>query len=133
MERLVAWYEGELERLGVTVSLGSEITAAEHLTTASADHLVLATGAETAPEVLDGYEHLPAWTLEDLLAGRPSSHDTWHLVDPVAVIGGGSRALAIALWCRRGGYPRVAAERRAPRPRHVRSGTPGVSQPAWSR
>ena len=105
MARLAGWYEGELERLGVTVSLGSEITAAEHLTTTPADYLVLATGAETAPEVLDGYEHLPAWTLEDLLAGRPSSHDTWHLVDPVAVIGGGSRALAIALWCRRGGYP----------------------------
>ena len=104
MERLANWYEGELERLGVTVSLGSEVTAAEHLTAAPADYLVLATGAQTAPEVLDGYEHLPAWTLEDLLAGRPSTHDTWHLNDPVVVIGGGSRALAIALWCRRGGY-----------------------------
>ena len=105
MERLASWYEGELERFGVTVSLGTEISTAEHLDAAPAEYLVLATGAETAPEVLDGYEHLPAWTLEDLLAGRPSSHDTWHLVDPVAVIGGGSRALAIALWCRRGGYP----------------------------
>ncbi len=104
MERLANWYEGELERLGVTVSLGSEIAAVEHLSATPADHLVLATGAETAPEVLDGYEHLPAWTLEDLLAGRPSSHGTWHLIDPVAVLGGGSRALAIALWCRRGGY-----------------------------
>ena len=102
--RLAAWYEGELERLGVEVSLGREITAAGHVAATPADFLVLATGAETAPEVLDGYEHLPAWTLEDLLAGRPSSHDTRHLVDPVAVLGGGSRALAIALWCRRGGH-----------------------------
>ncbi len=104
MERLADWYGGELERHGVTVSLGSEVTAVEHLPAVPADYLVLATGAQTAPEVLDGYEHLPAWTLEDLLAGRSSSHDTWHLIDPVAVIGGGSRALAIALWCRRGGY-----------------------------
>ena len=102
--RLADWYTGELRRLGVTVSLGTEISTAEQLSTIPADHLILATGAETAPAVLDGYEHLPAWTLEDLLAGRPSSHDTWHLIDPVVVPGGGSRALAIALWCRRGGY-----------------------------
>ena len=104
LARLAAWYTGELERLGVTVTLGQEVTACEHLGAVAADYLILATGAQTTPDVLDGYEHLPAWTLEDLLAGRPSSHATWHLVDPVAVIGGGSRALAIALWCRRGGY-----------------------------
>ena len=104
VRRLAAWYEGELERLGVDVSLDSEVTAPEQTDEFEADHLVLATGARTAPEVLDGYEHLPAWTLEDLLAGRPSSHDSWHLVDPVVVLGGGSRALAIALWCRHGGY-----------------------------
>jgi len=104
MARLADWYTGELHRLGVTVSLGVEVGNADDLAGIPMDHLILATGAETAPEVLDGYEHLPAWTPEDLLAGRPSSHDTWHLIDPVAVLGGGSRALAIALWCRRGGY-----------------------------
>ena len=104
MSRLADWYTGELQRLGVTVSLGTEVGTADDLAGVPVDHLILATGAETAPEVLDGYEHLPAWTLEDLLAGRPSSHDTWHLTDPVAVLGGGSRALAIALWCRREGY-----------------------------
>ena len=104
MARLADWYTGELQRLGVSVVLGTEVCTAEDLAEIPADHVILATGAETAPEVLDGYEHLPAWTLEDLLAGRPSSHGTWHLVDPVAVIGGGGRALAIALWCRRGGY-----------------------------
>ena len=103
MARLAGWYEGELERLDVTVTLGSEV-GADELGGFPAECLILATGAETAPEVLDGYEHLPAWTLEGLLAGRPSSHDTWHLIDPVAVLGGGGRALAIALWCRRGGY-----------------------------
>ena len=102
-----AWYEGELERLGVTVSLGRELDGAGDLAGFPADHLVLATGARTAPEVLDGYEYLPAWTLEDLLEGRASSHGGWHLIDPVVVLGGGSRALAAALWCRRGGY-RVA-------------------------
>ena len=104
LARLAGWYEDELGRLGVTVSLGAEIRGAGDLGGFPADHLVLATGARTAPEVLDGYEHLPAWTLEDLLEGRASSHGTWHLIDPVAVLGGGSRALAIALWCRRGGY-----------------------------
>ena len=104
MARLADWYTGELERLGVTVSLGTEVSAADDLAGMPADHLILATGAATAPEVLDGYEHLPAWTLEDLLEGRQSSHGTWHLIDPVVVLGGGSRALAVALWCRRGGY-----------------------------
>lgn len=104
MARLADWYEDELERLGVTVSLGVEVGTADDLAGLPADHIILATGAETAPEVLDGYEHLPAWTLEDLLAGQPSSHGTLHLIDPVAVLGGGSRALAIALWCRRGDY-----------------------------
>lgn len=104
LTRLAGWYEGELERLGVTMSLGSEVGGAEDLAGFPADYLVLATGARTAPEVLDGYEHLPAWTLEDLLEGRASSHGTWHLIDPVVVLGGGGRALATALWCRRGGY-----------------------------
>ena len=104
LARLAGWYEGEVERLGVRVSLGSEVSDVEDLAREPADYVVLATGARTAPEVLDGYEHLPAWTLEDLLEGRASSHDTWHLVDPVAVLGGGGRALAVALWCRRGGY-----------------------------
>ena len=103
LARLAGWYEGELERLGVTVSLGTDISGPGDLARIP-DYLVLATGARTAPEVLDGYEHLPAWTLEDLLEGRASSHGGWHLVDPVVVLGGGSRALAAALWCRRGGY-----------------------------
>lgn len=104
LARLAGWYEGELERFGVTVSLGAEVGAADDSAAIPADHVVLATGAATAPEVLEGYEHLPAWTLEDLLEGRASSHGTWRLIDPVAVLGGGGRALAIALWCRRGGY-----------------------------
>ncbi|MDE0652941.1 MAG: FAD-dependent oxidoreductase [bacterium] len=104
LARLAGWYEGELERLRVTVSLDTDISGPGDLARIPADYLVLATGAQTAPEVLDGYEHLPAWTLEDLLDGRASSHDTWHLIDPVTVLGGGGRALAAALWCRRGGY-----------------------------
>ena len=120
ISRLAGWYEGELERLGVDVSLGTKITDPRGLAGATADHLILATGARTAPEALDGYEHLPAWTLEDLLAGRPSSHDTWHLADPVVVLGGTSRALAIALWCRRVGY-RVSLLS-AERPGHNTSG-----------
>ncbi len=103
-ERLVQWYEGELLRLGVEVRLGAAVHSADDLPEVpGADALMLATGAVTAPEALEGYEHLPAWTLEDLLRGEASSQETTRLEEPVAVLGGGSRALAAALWCKKEG------------------------------
>lgn len=103
-ERLVTWYERELQRLGVEVRLNEEGLTEKDYETRSGDCVIVATGALTAPEVLDGYEHLPAWTLEDLLRGEPSTLHTPRPQGPVAVLGGGSRALAAALWCAREGF-----------------------------
>lgn len=104
-KRLAQWYEGELLRLGVEVRLEAAVRSARDLPKAGADAdvLMLATGAATAPEVLEGYEHLPAWTLDDLLLGEASSHDTPRPEGPVVILGGGSRALAAALWCQKEG------------------------------
>jgi 2,4-dienoyl-CoA reductase-like NADH-dependent reductase (Old Yellow Enzyme family)/thioredoxin reductase len=92
--RLVQWYERQLD--GVDVRLGVEADAELART---ADLLLVAVGAQTVIPELDGYEHLPAWLVEDLLAERPSSHDTSVLPASVAVLGGGTRALSAALWC----------------------------------
>ena len=64
---------------------------------------MVATGALSAPPVLDGYEDLPAWTLEDLLAGEPSSLGTAGPPARPVVLGGGQRGLAVALWLAAGG------------------------------
>lgn len=100
LRRLTAWYERQLRALGADVRLGSHATAAAG---GDADLLVVAVGSRTAIPVIDGYEHLPAWTLEDLMGGEPST-----LGDPLAptrpvVVGGGSRALSLALWLSAGG------------------------------
>ncbi len=100
LERLVRWYEGELERLGVEVRLGERVRDLEQFPLGEGAAVVVATGAATAPEALEGYEHLPAWTLEDLLAGSLSTLNTPLPEGRIALLGGGSRALAAALWCR---------------------------------
>ena len=105
-ERLATWYERELQSLGVEVRLNTEIrnlTDLPNLQTLC-DCVIIATGALTTPEVLDGYEYLPAWTLEDLLRGEPSTLQTQRPQGPIAVLGSGSRALAAALWCVREGF-----------------------------
>ena len=104
-ERLATWYERELQSLGVGVKLNTEVRNLTDLLNLQmpCDCVIVATGALTTPEVLEGYEHLPAWTLEDLLRGEPSTLQTPRPQGPVAVLGGGSRALAAALWCVREG------------------------------
>lgn len=94
--RLIAWYERELDRLGVDVRLGESPSAADVAGT-EPSLVIVATGAEATPPVVDGYEHLPAWSAEDALLHRPSSLDT-PLPASVAVLGGGQRGLAVALW-----------------------------------
>ena len=59
--------------------------------------VVVATGALSEPPVLDGYERLPTWTIEDLLAGRPSSLDTAPAPVAPVVVGEGRIAMAAAL------------------------------------
>lgn len=96
--RLVAWYERELSDAGVDVRLRTAADAAA-LAAVEADLVVAALGAHSEIPVLDGYEHLPAWTVESLLSGEPSSLDTSVLPGRAVVAGGGQRALATALWC----------------------------------
>jgi len=95
-DRLVGWYERQLDRLGVDVRLGHKVEAAE--VDRAAALIVVAVGGQTDIPAVDGYEHLPAWTTEQLLSGQPSSlGGTSHPHRPL-VLGGGVRALATALW-----------------------------------
>jgi 2,4-dienoyl-CoA reductase-like NADH-dependent reductase (Old Yellow Enzyme family)/thioredoxin reductase len=100
LRRLITWYERQLDTLGVEVRLGSDATAADG---ATADLVVVAVGGSTAVPLVDGYEHLPAWTLEDLMSGEPSSLGPRPLPARPVVLGGGSRALSLALWLALGG------------------------------
>jgi len=102
LSRLVGWYERRLAETGVEVRAGVEARAAD-VAALEPDLVVVATGAAASAPVLDGYEHLPAWTLEDLLAGAPSSHGTAGPPSRPVVLGAGQRGLAAALWLARRG------------------------------
>ena len=110
--RLAAWFERRLAAAGAEVRTGAEGDAAA-VAALAPDLAVVATGAEAAPPVLDGYEDLPAWTLDGLLAGGSSSHGGTAPPERPAVLGGGQRGLAGALWLAgRGATVTVVAEGR---------------------
>ena len=92
---LVAWYERSLDRLGVEVVLGVDGATVDPT---EYDDVVVAVGGATSVPPLDGYEHLACWTVEDLLAGRPSTFDTVDPPGSAVVAGAGERGLAAALW-----------------------------------
>jgi 2,4-dienoyl-CoA reductase-like NADH-dependent reductase (Old Yellow Enzyme family) len=96
-ERLVAWYEGRLAGLGVTVRLGTDATA-RTLELEGPDAVIVATGAVTEVPALEGYDLLATWTMEDAIDGKPSTTGSIGLPAGVAVAGAGQRALATALW-----------------------------------
>lgn len=100
LRRLITWYERQLRTLGVEVRLGSRATASDG---AGADLLVVAVGGRTVVPLIDGYEHLPAWTLEDLMTGEASTLGALPAPARPVVVGGGSRALSLALWLSAGG------------------------------
>lgn len=100
LNRLVAWYERQLRELGVEIRLNSHATAEDGI---GADLVVIAVGGRTAVPVMEGYDRLPAWTLEDLLDGEPSTLGTPPRPTRPVVAGGGSRALSLALWLAAGG------------------------------
>lgn len=60
--------------------------------------MVITTGAVTDIPVLDGYDELPVWTLESLLAGEQSTIGTTDLPKKMAILGNGRRSLAATLW-----------------------------------
>lgn len=97
LDRLVHWFERRLAAARVEVHRGVEADG-RYLAALEPDLVVVATGARSAPPVLDGYEDLPAWTLEELLGGAPSSLGTAGPPARPVVLGGGQRGLALALW-----------------------------------
>ena len=100
LRRLITWYERQLRTLGVDVRLLSHASAAD---TTDADLVVVAVGGSTAVPMIEGYDALPAWTLEDLMTGEPSTLGPLPSPARPVVVGGGSRALSLALWLSLGG------------------------------
>jgi 2,4-dienoyl-CoA reductase-like NADH-dependent reductase (Old Yellow Enzyme family) len=94
--RLLAWFTRRLQESDVDVRLGEDADA-DMIETLAAELVVVASGALTEPPVLDGYDELPTWTIEELLAGRPSSIGTSPAPVAPVVVGDGRIAMAGAL------------------------------------
>ncbi len=126
LRRLVTWYERQLGQLGVDVRLASPVAEAR---ADDADLVVVAAGAATVAPMIDGYDALPAWTLEDLLTGGASTLGTSTVPAHPVVLGGGTagaeRGAVAVPRRRRADRP----QRRAPGHRHQRPGPPGTAQP----
>ena len=98
LERLVGWFDRRLAAAGV--DLRTETMATAPIVAALAPELVVvAVGSVTDPPVLDGYDLLPAWTIEDMLCGRASTLGGRLAPTRPVVIGAGRPALAGALAC----------------------------------
>jgi 2,4-dienoyl-CoA reductase-like NADH-dependent reductase (Old Yellow Enzyme family) len=94
--RLLAWFGRRLDAAGVEVR--TDVPADGPLVAElDPDLVVVATGAVTEPPVLDGYDELPTWLAEDLLADRPSSLGTTGSPLTPVVVGDGRIALATVL------------------------------------
>jgi NADPH-dependent 2,4-dienoyl-CoA reductase/sulfur reductase-like enzyme len=89
--KLIDWYRRQLDQLGVDVRLGADGIVD------GPNHVIVATGAATAIPALDGFDMLPTWTLEGLMAEEPATTGAVAPAGRVAVVGGGQRALALAL------------------------------------
>jgi 2,4-dienoyl-CoA reductase-like NADH-dependent reductase (Old Yellow Enzyme family) len=102
LTRLTAWYERRLAAAGVELRTGIEADVAT-VAELSPELVVVAVGARSEPPVLEGYEALPAWAIEDLLAGLPSTLGGPPVAARPVVFGGGRQALAGALACAQAG------------------------------
>ncbi len=103
LDRLVSWYERETDRAGFEVQTGEEASVASLTSQGWAEVVIAATGAVSALPVVDGFDRLPAWSLEGLLTGKPSSLGTSDVPHAPIIVGAGQRGLALALWCAAGG------------------------------
>jgi 2,4-dienoyl-CoA reductase (NADPH2) len=113
LSRLLSWYERRLAAAGVDVRAGTEADRAT-IASLAPDVLVVATGARTEPPVLDGYDVLPTWTIEDLLAGGRSTCDTAAGPGSAVVFGSGRVALAGVLACAAAGMAATLLTRDRP-------------------
>ena len=68
LRRLVGWYERRLAASGAELRTGATATA-ETIAGLEPELVVLALGACSEPSVLDGYDALPTWAIEDALIG----------------------------------------------------------------
>lgn len=102
LTRLVAWFERRARQTGVEIRTDVDAEPAT-IGELSPELIVVATGSVTEPPMLDGYELLPAWLMEDLLAGERSSLGTSGPPTAPVVLGDTRPALACALACARTG------------------------------
>ena len=94
--RLLAWYSRRLGHADVELHLSCDLEG-DALAELHSELVVVATGALSEPPVLDGYDELPTWTVEELLAGRRSSLDTAPVPVAPVIVGDGRIAMATAL------------------------------------
>ena len=90
--RLVAWFEHQLESLGVDVRLSTSGPAD------SPGHVIVATGSEVDIPAIEGFELLPTWTMANLFEGEQATTGATEPSGHVVVIGSGQRTLTTALW-----------------------------------
>ncbi|MBE6477296.1 MAG: 2-enoate reductase [Propionibacteriaceae bacterium] len=91
---LIAWYERQLENLGVEVHLGSRVDA-DLIRRSGADHVLVATGS--TPQSIDLGEGIPVVEATDALL------DPGSLGDRVAIVGGGLTGCELAISLRERG------------------------------
>ena len=106
VQRLADWFSLEMEDLDVDVRLQFEATA-DSVGDLEPGFVVAATGSVTDVPVLDGYDRMPVWSAEGLLAAEESTLGTREPVGEIVVLGGGRRALATSLWLIHKGSPVV--------------------------
>jgi hypothetical protein len=94
--RLLAWYGRRLTVSHVEVRPGVSADGAV-VGELEPDLVVVATGAVTDPPLVDGYDELPTWPVEDLLNELPSSAGTPPAPLRPLVTGDGRIALATTL------------------------------------
>lgn len=94
--RLIAWFERRLRTGGVDVRAGAA-TDGEAIAELDPDLVVVATGAITDPPLIDGYDELATWPVEDFLGELPSSLDSTDQPQCPVILGDGRIALATAL------------------------------------
>jgi NADPH-dependent 2,4-dienoyl-CoA reductase/sulfur reductase-like enzyme len=96
LARLVAWFARRLDAAGVGIRTGVEADG-EVVAALDPDAVVLAIGATSAVPVLDGFDLVPTWTIEDFLDGGPSTCGVVPIPASLVVLGATRAAMAVAL------------------------------------